>query len=444
MKLTVFKAGDGDSCLLQGHQANILIDGGRQGPFEEYVLPVLEQLHDEGGELDLVCVSHIDDDHITGIAELIERRRAWAIHHAQTTIPDPDDPESEAPNPDHRAPRFADVPVIHHLWHNGFGETFEAAANPVTNALGFHSQLLSASQTLRDSAFGETISRIAQGAKLAIKLQLMLGSSPMGIELNAPSDGARLTSTPLTVADFSGTRLLLLSPAESTFKKLQAEWDKWVKKNQEVIDRMKDQFQASVATGAANALDFLAFAANLTQSGGAGNITPPNLASICFLAEEDGQTILMTGDDSSEHILAGLEAHDLLDPDTGGLHVNILKVSHHGADANTTSEFARRITADHYVFCGNGRHDNPEKSVIDRYVASRVSNDEEIKSANAQVDDDFTLWFNYSDKDAEVKSNSKFKKTIRLAKKTVKAHQRKHRQIDFLFNDDGHFTIDLD
>ena len=58
----------------------------------------------------------------------------------------------------------------------------------------------------------------------------------------------------------------------------------------------------------------------------------------------------------------GWAAH-LLAPG-GTLHVDILKVPHHGSDRNIDPVFFRRITADHYVFSGNGEHGNPERATL--------------------------------------------------------------------------------
>lgn len=436
MKFTAFKAGDGDSCLIQGSSTNILVDGGRVTPFREHILPTLEAMHQADKKLDLVCVSHIDDDHITGIVELIERRREWAVHRHQTGGANP-------PNPNHPVPNFNEPPIVDHIWHNGFGETFADAANPIVNALAFHSQLLDASRALEETQYGLKFGRIAQGAKLAIKLQLMLGHSPMGIKLNDPSNGLRLTSTPAKTVDFAGTQLKLLTPEEARFAALELEWNAWVADNQQKIEDMKEEFQASLGASSGNALDFLAFAANLAQSGDLDGISPPNLASICFLAEENNKTILMTGDDASSHVLKGLEAHNLMDAN-GSIHVDVLKVSHHGADANTTEEFARRVIADHYVFCGNGRHHNPETDVINRYVNSRISGDNAVKSPNAKADDPFKLWFNYSVENDAVKNNQNYLDVITAAKINVEGHKATHPNVvDFEFAEGDSFTLDL-
>jgi hypothetical protein len=61
--------------------------------------------------------------------------------------------------------------------------------------------------------------------------------------------------------------------------------------------------------------------------------------------------------------LQGLELVGLLKKGSK-LHVDILKMPHHGSDRNIEPIFFRRITADHYVFSGNGEHGNPERETL--------------------------------------------------------------------------------
>jgi hypothetical protein len=82
--------------------------------------------------------------------------------------------------------------------------------------------------------------------------------------------------------------------------------------------------------------------------------------------------VLLTGDGVSGEILAGLARHGKLDGD-GRIHVNVLKVQHHGALANVESDFVKRVTADHYVFCGNGAHHNPEIEVVEAFATARLA-----------------------------------------------------------------------
>lgn len=111
MKVTVFHATDGD-CLLVASSDNpprrLLVDGGRQTSYEKNTRDVLGQLRTTGQRLDIVCVSHINDDHITGILRLVEDEVEWRAFDFLQTL-DPDAPE----------PRAARPPEIGAVWHNG-------------------------------------------------------------------------------------------------------------------------------------------------------------------------------------------------------------------------------------------------------------------------------------------------------------------------------------
>ena len=82
----------------------------------------------------------------------------------------------------------------------------------------------------------------------------------------------------------------------------------------------------------------LSFMRSLATALGERNlVTPPNLASIMLLADEGGKRLLLTGDGHSADIVKGLRLHGLLDGQ-GRLHVDVLKVQHHGAEFNIEHE----------------------------------------------------------------------------------------------------------
>ena len=118
-------------------------------------------------------------------------------------------------------------------------------------------------------------------------------------------------------------------------------------------------------------------------------VTPPNLASLMFLVNENGKTILMTGDGHYLDILDGLKQQKLLDAQ-GRLHVNVLKVQHHGSEHNIHADFCRAITADHYVFCGNGSNQfNPDLAVLQTILDSRLKPGESLLATGRP----FKFWF---------------------------------------------------
>jgi hypothetical protein len=92
--------------------------------------------------------------------------------------------------------------------------------------------------------------------------------------------------------------------------------------------------------------------------------------------------------------MTGMEACGQL-PRGGGRHVTVLKVPHHGSKNNTTEAFCKRLTADHYVFCGNGAHHNPHLKIIDRYANSRIGPASK-RSGNPETGKPCTFWFNTS------------------------------------------------
>ena len=64
----------------------------------------------------------------------------------------------------------------------------------------------------------------------------------------------------------------------------------------------------------------------------------------------------------------------------------MLKVQHHGSECNLSRTFAETVLADHYVFCGDGAHHNPDPAVVRTIVDARLGVDPRP----------FTLWFNCS------------------------------------------------
>jgi beta-lactamase superfamily II metal-dependent hydrolase len=98
----------------------------------------------------------------------------------------------------------------------------------------------------------------------------------------------------------------------------------------------------------------------------------PNLSSLVLIAACNGKKMLLTGDARGDKILEGLELVGALKT-RGTMHVDMLKMPHHGSDRNMETAFLRRIRADHYVFSGNGEHGNPECSTLEMLLEARGS-----------------------------------------------------------------------
>ena len=121
-------------------------------------------------------------------------------------------------------------------------------------------------------------------------------------------------------------------------------------------------------------------------------VTAPNVASLMFMVEENGKTLLLTGDAQQDFILDGLARTGFLDD--GFVHVDVLKVQHHGSEHNMDENFARKVSADHYVFCGNGSHGNPETKVDRPRVRIPLGASRRCARSRPQAQNrDFHFWF---------------------------------------------------
>ncbi len=101
--------------------------------------------------------------------------------------------------------------------------------------------------------------------------------------------------------------------------------------------------------------------------------SPYNLSSIVVLAEYDGKKALLTGDARGDKVLNGLRQTKLLKNDK--LHVDLLKLPHHGSQNNVTAEFFQQVTADTYVVSGDHvKFPNPHETAM-KWLANARGND---------------------------------------------------------------------
>jgi hypothetical protein len=58
----------------------------------------------------------------------------------------------------------------------------------------------------------------------------------------------------------------------------------------------------------------------------------------------------------------------------GRLHVDVLKVPHHGSERNVSEQFFESVTADTYIISANGRDENPSLSTL-KWIIERGKRD---------------------------------------------------------------------
>jgi glyoxylase-like metal-dependent hydrolase (beta-lactamase superfamily II) len=101
MHLTAYQSGKGD-CLLLSNAADthrVLVDGGMPDAYSAHVAPALGRLRELRKKIDLVYISHIDEDHIGGILQLLDDEVAWRVHAHQIAHGNPGHRPPDAPRP---------------------------------------------------------------------------------------------------------------------------------------------------------------------------------------------------------------------------------------------------------------------------------------------------------------------------------------------------------
>ncbi|MDA0184456.1 MBL fold metallo-hydrolase [Solirubrobacter phytolaccae] len=373
MKLTVFQSGPGDCVLVESQDGTLmLVDGGLAKSYREHVAPALSTLREAGRELDVVCVSHVDGDHIGGILALLDAEFDWRVHAFQSA-----DPTRRTRRPSEPRP-----PNVKELWHNGFRAQLDADPRPVAELLSQTAGVLELSedaQRLEDAAHQRDL---AYSAGDGIRLSDRISEHQLDIPLNrrfGGEGGLLMVREARQTADVGTLEVTLLAPFEVDVVNFQADWHEWIGKHEAEMGRIREDTRKDLER--LNLDDVGTFRDALAQSAGRlgdrGEVTAPNLASIMLLVrEQDDKTLLLTGDGHGDDLLKGLEHAGEITAG-GALHVNVLKVPHHGAEYNvdTDQRLYERITADHYVICANGSHHNPDLRIVDLLIKSRLAAD---------------------------------------------------------------------
>jgi len=342
----------GDALILHygpddGTAKRLLIDGGARGTYKNYLKKRLEQLKsDQGSDVDLimemVMVSHADSDHIAGVLDLFKDLRS------------------------------GDAPVeVKCLWHNSFDdiignddrELVSALAQTPEGGVAFGDDAMDARET----------EAVVQSVKQARDLRNL--AETLAIQSNLPFKNASGGPGLILAADSeipqgNGLTFQVLAPNKTRVEAYQKEWNDYLKS--------KDLAEVKAA--------------------GFDDPSAFNLASIVVLARMDGKSMLLTGDARGDHIVNGLVEAGLLDATMAyperkpgqkkgewrrviaeaeakevpsPFHVDLLKGAHHGSANNVTVGFFKRVTADHYVFSGNGNHHNPDPATLEMLAEAR-------------------------------------------------------------------------
>jgi metallo-beta-lactamase superfamily protein len=309
IQLHIVQAEFGDCFILESKLNNesntMLIDGGPHQTFKNHLKPTLQKLP-LNGKIDLIVLSHIDNDHIIGLLDLLDEIK------------------------NQRESGTKELVKISKMWHNSFknllllpDEPKQLLANIIQDQSFIERKNILESLIMKGYQQGKDLTRLAKSLKIPINE----GFGDV-IEVDDKVRSTRLKNI----------NLHIIGPTKKNLEKLRKEWNDWYTKKQQT---------GKTESGLIQILDK----------------SIPNLASIIFLAEIKNRKILFTGDGLGEDVVEMLSRNRMLDKN-GKFHVDVLKIPHHGSDRNTSQEFFNIVYAEYYIISANGRDDNPSLDTL--------------------------------------------------------------------------------
>ena len=326
MNIQLFPALNGD-CILVEHAPGhyFLIDGGYVDTYKKFLSPKLQEVAAAGGVIDVLVVTHIDGDHISGIIKMME---------GTLSVP------------------------VKEIWYNGYRHIQSTAPVSGEKEDFKHKDICKEAEVPLISPMSAR-----QGCTLSTMI------TRQGIPWNGPSGGAvMMAPMSFRVGD---TAVHVLSPNKGDIESLESYWKKSLIKDK-LLDKehseeyWDDAFEFSLSKEEAGfqthvdspqiALRSIKPRGTDVQSALEERYTPDSSAangsSISFVLESGGRRVLFLGDAHAETIIESLQA--LYGEESKPYRFDAVKLSHHGSFNNNSPALFDLITTDKWLVSTNG------------------------------------------------------------------------------------------
>lgn len=300
--LEMLQANEGDSLLLhygdRAKPSHIVVDTGRKATWPA-LKRRLEAIIERGETLELLVITHIDRDHIEGVLELMKA-----------------EPVAKA---------FRDI------WFNGFHHLLNQRVE------GF------------GAIQGEALTNAIVTLRLPWNRNAAWRSGPVVV---AHAD------EPPTITLDSGLKITLLSPSLDQLTDLKKEWRaaceaEGLVPGAAVIGRLERPGLEHFGR-----IDVERLAASAFAEDGAA----PNGSSIAFIAEYDGQCVLLGADAHPAQLIEALGS-------LGKPKLQALKLPHHGSKANVSVGLLQAVECSRYLVSTSGSYfKHPDREAMARVI----------------------------------------------------------------------------
>jgi len=375
INVRIFQADEGDAFLIsfgENKETNILIDCGTTETYINSIKPVLELLKEQGKLLDLLVITHTDNDHILGAIPLIE--------------------ENGYDNK---------IIEIKEIWHN----SYRHLQFKEKKKIGLPDKEKSALQELKIQ--NQTINKSDGTSNIGYKEGTSLASLifKYGYNWNDSFSEKAVCSEIGSICLNSDLRIILLSPNQTKLTKLS---NKWLKKLNSIIynfkltddiifddafefyfQNLEDEVFGIKDTSINSPIVDLEKLSEIEEK----DYSITNGSSISFILQYQGKNLLFLGDAHEDIIFESISE---LKAKGFSCFFDLVKISHHGSNKNISKRLLSLFEAKKYLISTNGlKFNHPDIEAISKIIVQNSTIEKEIifnyKHDKLNFLDDLTL-----------------------------------------------------
>lgn len=344
-------ADEGDCFLIMAEKENIniLIDGGTATTYHKVLKRKLQDLDRQGKCIDLLVVTHIDNDHIGGILELLKENGSASD---------------------------SKIIKIKNIWHNSYRHlqlTKEREIGKEEEQILSHYITAGSAQDNFPEWEGTKEISVKQGTTLAA---LILAGK---YHWNEQFDGKAVCSDGKNEIYFrEDCGIKVLTPDQEALDKLADLWRKELSSKRfafkfsegELFDDAYEYYMRYLycpveyynqeISGGKNEIDLQSLADCEERS----DASKTNRASISMLLQFRGRTLLFLADTHADDVFKKLD---------GRKKVDLIKLPHHGSSKNITKEFIDNMETEIYMISTNAKkYDHPDLKTLAKIICKKT------------------------------------------------------------------------
>lgn len=350
-------AEEGDCFLIMAEKEkiNILIDGGTAKTYYRVLKPKLQELNRLGKCIDLLVVTHIDDDHIGGILELLKENES--------------DSESK-------------IIKIKNIWHNSYRHLQFARENRIgTEEKQILSQYVTAGSAQDNLAKCEGSKEVSVKQGITVAALILAGKYQWNQQFNG---NAVCSDQGNCIFLRKDCQITVLTPDREALVKLAEIWKKELKSKRfafkfsedELFDDAYEYYMRYLYNSSeyynkqisdkTQKIDMKLLAERNSDQ----DASRTNRASISILLQLQGRSLLF---------LADAVADDALKKLNGKTAVDLLKLPHHGSSRNISKKFIDAIETDTYLISTNSeRYNHPDLETLAKIICKKTIYNKQI------------------------------------------------------------------